>query len=160
MADSTKTVLSTGDAGFGLGAFLDAAAFNQRHLLVIAICGITFMFETMDWAMLPLVAPTISQQWGLSGSGLGVVLSAVVFGMLTGSYLFGMISDRFGRRIGLQLTILLVTAACTTCGFARNPIQLAIARFIVGIGIGGFTPVDAAMPANLSLPGSADGRLP
>src|SRR5665213_894280 len=38
-----------------LGSFLDAAAFNKRHAVVVAICGFTFMFETLDWSALPLV---------------------------------------------------------------------------------------------------------
>src|SRR5665213_1207517 len=46
-----------------LGSFLDAAAFNKRHAVVVAICGFTFMFETMDWSALPLVGAPAGRSW-------------------------------------------------------------------------------------------------
>ena len=33
------------------------------------------------------------------------------------------------------------------CALARNPPELAVLRFITGIGIGGFVPIDTAMVA-------------
>ncbi|WP_448044275.1 MFS transporter [Bradyrhizobium liaoningense] len=140
-----------------LGAYLDAQPFNRRHALIVATCGVGFMFDAMDFQIMALVAPAIAKEWNLAPGALGLVLSATVLGMLVGSYLFGIVSDRFGRRFGFMATIALVTLFSAVCAFCASPVQLAIARFFVGLGIGGFTPVDSAVISEF-LPARLRGR--
>lgn len=140
-----------------LGTYLDAQPFNRRHALVVGTCGVSFMFDAMDFQIMALVAPAIAKEWNLAPGALGFVLSATVVGMLAGSYLFGIVSDRLGRRFGFQATIALVTLFSAVCAFCENPAQLAIARFFVGLGIGGFTPVDSAVISEF-LPARLRGR--
>ena len=140
-----------------LGTFLDAQPFNRRHALVVGTCGIGFMFDSMDFQIMALVAPAIAKEWNLAPGALGAVLSATVVGMLVGSYLFGIVSDRYGRRFGFMATIALVTVFSAVCAFSENPTQLSAARFFVGLGIGGFTPVDSAVISEF-LPARLRGR--
>jgi len=140
-----------------LGAFLDAQPLNRRHAAVVGTCGAAFLFDAMDFQIMAMVAPAIAREWSLAPGALGLVLSATVAGMLVGSLAFGLISDRFGRRFGFQATILLVTLFSAVCAFCDTPTQLALARFCVGLGIGGFTPVDTAVISEF-LPARLRGR--
>jgi MFS family permease len=56
---------------------------------------------------------------------------------------WGPIGDRIGRVRALMLTILCYSLFTALCGFVTNIWQLAILRFLCGIGIGGEQPVGA-----------------
>lgn len=78
--------------------------------------------------------------------------------MLLGSYLFGIVADRIGRRVGFQVTIAIVAVFSGLCALAQDATQLAVLRFITGIGIGGFVPIDTAMISEY-MPASKRGRM-
>ncbi len=59
------------------------------------------------------------------------------------SMVWGPIGDRIGRVRALMLTILAYSLFTFLCGFATNIWQLAVLRFLCGIGIGGEQPVGA-----------------
>ena len=59
------------------------------------------------------------------------------------SMIWGPIGDRIGRVRALMLTILAYSLFTFLCGFVTNIWQLAVLRFLCGIGIGGEQPVGA-----------------
>ena len=59
------------------------------------------------------------------------------------SMVWGPIGDRIGRVRALMLTILCYSLFTFLCGFVTNIYQLAVLRFLCGIGIGGEQPVGA-----------------
>jgi MFS family permease len=59
------------------------------------------------------------------------------------SMIWGPIGDRIGRVRALMLTILCYSLFTFLCGFVTNIYQLAVLRFLCGIGIGGEQPVGA-----------------
>ncbi len=59
------------------------------------------------------------------------------------SMMWGPIGDRIGRVRALMLTILAYSLFTFLCGFVTNIWQLAVLRFLCGIGIGGEQPVGA-----------------
>lgn len=140
------------------GAYLDSLPMNRRHWMIFALCAAGFVFDALDFQIMALVAPAMAKQWNVRPTEMGYVLSATAVGMLLGSYLFGMISDRIGRRLSFQATIAIFAAFCGLSAFAQNIEQLAILRFLTGIGIGGLVPVDTAMMTEF-MPKKNRGRL-
>eukprot|EP00210_Caulerpa_lentillifera_P009022 g8611.t1 len=57
--------------------------------------------------------------------------------MAMGSFLCGSISDAFGRKVGVILCTSIIGFVGLLTAFVPNYISLLIARFVVGIGIGG-----------------------
>ncbi|MES1979795.1 MAG: MFS transporter [Pseudomonadota bacterium] len=141
-----------------LGALLDGLPLNKRHWTVFIVCAIAFMFDSLDFQVLALIAPSLAKEWGLKPQVLGYLFSATAFGMLLGTYTFGILSDRFGRRPAFQITIAIFALSSGACAFAQDPTQLAILRFLTGIGIGGFIPVDTAVMSEY-MPTKKRGRM-
>ncbi len=127
------------------GRFLDALPINRRHWMLFAVCAATFAFDALDFQIMALVAPAVAKDWSLGPRELGFVLSSTGVGMLVGAYLFGILGDKIGRRTGFQVTVSIFAAASGLCMFAGNATELAALRFVTGIGIGGFIPIDTAM---------------
>ena len=64
-----------------------------------------------------------------------------------GGLLFGFLADRVGRTRALMLSILVYSAASGACGLSETVVQLAIFRFLLGLGMGGEWTTGAALIA-------------
>lgn len=135
-----------------------AARLNRRHWLVFGVCAAGFFFDSMDLQLMSLVAPVLMREWSLGPHEIGLLTSAAMVGMLCGSLVFGVVADRIGRRPTFQLTVLMFAVATALCAAAVNPAQLVLLRFLTGIGIGGFIPVDTALLSEF-MPASWRGRM-
>ncbi|WP_414463715.1 MFS transporter [Hyphomicrobium sp. DY-1] len=131
---------------------------NRRHWTVFAVCAAAFAFDALDFQIMALVGPAITKEWSLRPQELGFILSATGVGMLIGAYLFGILGDRIGRRLGFQITIAIFALSSGLCVFVQNPAQLVALRFITGIGIGGCIPIDTAMMSEY-MPARRRGQL-
>ena len=95
-------------------------------------------------AMSDLLGTSESAQIGLYG---GVVLSIFMIGWALGGLIFGPIADRYGRAKTMAITILIYASFTGVCGIAGSWQELAVYRFLTGIGIGGEWAAGAALIA-------------
>jgi len=95
-------------------------------------------------AMSDLLGTSESSQIGLYG---GVVLSIFMIGWALGGLIFGPIADRYGRAKTMAITILIYASFTGLCGIASSWQELAVLRFLTGIGIGGEWAAGAALIA-------------
>ena len=96
-------------------------------------------------AMSDLLGTSESAQIGLYG---GVVLSIFMIGWALGGLIFGPIADRYGRAKTMAITILIYASFTGLCGIAGSWQELAVYRFLTGIGIGGEWAAGAALIAD------------
>src|SRR5204862_2483437 len=75
----------------------------------------------------------------------GVLGSLTLLASAAGGLLFGMIADRYGRRTGIVSSVLTYSLFTAGCGLARTVWQLAICRFVLGLGMGGAWTTGAAL---------------
>src|SRR5690606_19841564 len=73
-------------------------------------------------------------------SGLAFALFYAVVGVP-----LARVADRRARRTIMAASMAVWSAATALCGLAQNFVQLALARFGVGIGEGGFTPAGMSL---------------
>ena len=66
--------------------------------LVLAYARLGWFVEATEFMLITFVGPEVESKWGLS-LGQESLLTTVVFaGMLVGAYIWGLISDTYGRR--------------------------------------------------------------
>ena len=65
----------------------------------IGLCVVINMLDGFDVLVMSFAASSVSVEWGLSPSDLGILLSAGLIGMAVGSVWLGPYGDRFGRRL-------------------------------------------------------------
>ena len=105
--------------------------------VIVAICIGALALDGYDILSIAFAAPGITQEWGLSKSVLGVVLSIELAGMAGGSIFLGSFADSHGRRFTMLSGLTVVTIGMLAAGLAPNIYVLGLARFVTGIGVGG-----------------------
>ena len=69
-----------------------------------------------------------------------MLASTALAGMMFGAMLFGMLADKIGRKKVIIICVTLFSGFTFAGGFASNPTEFSILRFIAGLGIGGVLP--------------------
>jgi MFS transporter, putative metabolite:H+ symporter len=95
----------------------------------------------MELSLLAFLMPELSKQWpDQDGSFWKPMTSSVTFvGVFIGSFVWGRISDRYGRRLANLGTNLVIGIFGLLTAFAPNFAFVAISRFCAGLGMGGTT---------------------
>ncbi|MCK9799239.1 aromatic acid/H+ symport family MFS transporter [Pseudomonas sp. MAFF 302030] len=119
---------------------IDEARFNAFHWRVLFWCALIIIFDGYDLVIYGVVLPVLMQEWGLTPLQAGTLGSYALFGMMFGALFFGSLSDRIGRKKVIAVCVILFSGFTVLNGFARNPTEFGICRFIAGLGIGGVMP--------------------
>ena len=104
-----------------------------RWSLVVALGGFLFGFDT---AVISGTLGVIREEWSLSSVVLGQMVAAALYGTVIGALFGGVPADRYGRRASLIGVAVLFLISAVGSALAGDVVQLAIARFIGGLGVG------------------------
>lgn len=108
---------------------------SHKTIIFLVVCGV--LFDVFEQNAVGLVGPLLREQWGLSATDIGFLNTITFIAAATGRLLSGYCADRFGRRFMLNVNLALFTLGAIGCALAPNYTMLAVARFVVGLGLGG-----------------------
>ena len=117
----------------------------QRRTVLAA--GLGWGLDAFDVMLYSIVLATLMREFGMTKSTAGLLNSLTLVASALGSFLFGWLADRAGRRRMLSLSILTYSLFTFACGFSTNVTTLAIFRFFLGMGMGGEWNSGAALVA-------------
>lgn len=123
-----------------INAVVDKAKFTSFHFNVVAWCLLIILFDGYDLAINGVVLPLLMKDWGLTAMQAGMLASTALAGMMFGAMFFGSLADKIGRKKVIMICIVLFSGLTFAGGFASNPTEFAILRFLAGLGIGGVMP--------------------
>ncbi len=107
----------------------------QRRTLIAA--GLGWMLDAFDVMLYSIVLATMMREFGMSKATAGLLNTLTLIASALGSFGFGLLADRYGRRRMLSLSILTYSLFTFACGFSTSISMLAIFRFLLGLGMGG-----------------------
>ena len=119
---------------------IDHAKFRPFHFNVLVWCLLIILFDGYDLAINGVVLPLLMVEWGLTAMQAGMLASTALAGMMFGAMIFGSLADKIGRKKVIMICIVLFSGLTFAGGFASNPTEFAILRFLAGLGIGGVMP--------------------
>ncbi|NUC15831.1 MFS transporter [Bacillus mycoides] len=116
---------------------------SKRKLLGIA--GLGWLFDAMDVGMLSFVIVALQKDWGLSTQEMGWIGSVNSIGMAVGALLFGILSDKIGRKSVFIITLLLFSIGSGLTALTTTFAMFLVLRFLIGMGLGGELPVASTL---------------
>lgn len=137
-----------------------------KRLAVLASC-VGFLADSYDLFTIDLVVLILELHYGealISAKSKALMVSTMLFGVVAGQLLFGLLADRWGRRWTFISTAGLTVFSCLAsalCGDAAVPLplQLALCRFVLGCGVGGEYPLSATVSAEAVADGNSRGQV-
>ena len=129
---------------------IDQGPVTKLQLVVIAVCFIVTMLDGFDVLAIAFTAPSISDEWDLKATTLGIVFSAGLVGMTLGAMFIAPLTDIIGRRAMILMSLIVVSIAMAATGLVETIWQLVVARIITGLGIGSMLASLTSMVAEYS----------
>jgi MFS family permease len=123
--------------------WLRSAPLSSRRALAAASLG--WMFDGFDIMAYSLVLTAVVAEFAVSRRVGGALGSLTLAASALGGWLFGRIADRHGRRIGIVASVVTYAVFTALCGLAGAVWQLAVFRFMLGLGMGGAWTTGAAL---------------
>lgn len=128
-----------------IGRAIDKVDLNRALMFIVAVAAAGFFFDSFDIVIVAYGLPLIKQEFHLEPSQVGLIGSAALAGMGLGSWFWGWVADRWGRRVVFAATVLMFSLCTGIAGLSMSVGFLIGARFLTGLGLGGMVPIDQAL---------------
>jgi MFS transporter, SHS family, lactate transporter len=116
---------------------------NARHAVLAGFFGWTL--DAFDFFVVVFLIDTLAHQFGVSKTEIVRTLTATLAMRPVGALLFGLLADRYGRRIPLMVNVIYFSIIELLCGFSPNFTFFLVMRALFGIGMGGEWGVGASL---------------
>jgi MFS transporter, SHS family, lactate transporter len=116
---------------------------GTHHALLAGFLGWTL--DAFDFFVIVFLYDTLSHHFGVSKKAIVFTTTATLALRPVGAFIFGLLADRFGRRIPLMANVIYFSIIELLCGFAPNYTVFLILRALFGIGMGGEWGVGASL---------------
>jgi SHS family lactate transporter-like MFS transporter len=121
----------------------------QRHTFVACFLG--WSLDALDFFLLAFVLIPVARDFGRSISQVAFAITLTLMMRPVGAFIFGLLGDKFGRRIPLMADIIFYSVVELLTAFAPNFTIFLLLRALFGIGMGGEWGLGASL-AMESLP--------
>ena len=133
-----------------IATLIDSSRLGLFQWSTFILCGLCLIMDGFDVQAMGYVAPAVIKEFKIPGPQMGVVFSAALLGVLLGSFLFSMLSDKIGRRPVLIAAVLYFAVFTLWTARASSARELLMIRFIAGFGLGGIMPNAMALAGEYS----------
>ena len=129
---------------------------TRYQWLVLLIASLGWVFDVFEGQIfvasmkeaMPSLVPAETEPGAIALYN-NIALGAFLLGGALGGIVFGMLSDRIGRKKTMSLTILMYSLFTCVSAFSQEWWHLAGLRFLVALGVGGEWAVASAMVAEV-----------
>jgi MFS transporter, putative metabolite:H+ symporter len=132
---------------------MDDAPIKKAHVALLVVMAAAVTIDVMKPTTLAFVLPGMTMEYGLrsplnpSGSIPAAVFPfCALIGMVTGSFVWGVLGDRIGRRASILLAGVLFIAT-SICGSMPSFYLNLFMCFLMGVAVGGMLPIAFALLA-------------
>ncbi len=128
-----------------------SGTYNRRLVFWSACLGM--LIFGIGFITLGAILPDLRLRHSLSAVEAGTLFSVLPIGTIAGSLLFGPVCDRYGYRVLLSTSALLMFAGFEGLALTHTGWILIVAVFLIGIGGGAINGATNAVVADISITG-------
>ena len=121
----------------------EIAPQDRNRAVIAGFLGWTL--DAFDFALVPIASTAIARDFNVANKIVIGSIMATLAARPLGAFVFGLIADRYGRRVPLMLNLIFYSVIEVLTGFAPNITSFLVLRFLFGIGMGGEWGVGASL---------------
>lgn len=152
-ADKSKTSIAQGsmDLDPRIQQLQHTDKISPKHLKHVLITGAGFFADSYDLFVINLVLVLMKDVYGQTAGEKSMVSCTAIWGAVVGQFGFGLLADIIGRKMIFMTTTACMIIGCigSACCFQNDTFsiyqQMAVWRFILGVGCGGEYPLAASI---------------
>lgn len=120
-------------------ARLDRLPWSRFHWLVVWALGITWILDGLEVTLVGAVSGVLQEPevMNFTPAVIGFIASMYLAGAVSGSLIFGYLTDRWGRKRLFFITLAVYLAGVLLTALSWDLWSFALFRFMTGAGIGG-----------------------
>src|SRR5437870_4637856 len=118
-------------------------ASDQRATVVAGFLGWTL--DAFDFFVVVMTLTAIAREFHRSDAEIALSLTLTLAFRPVGAFIFGLLADRYGRRLPLMLDLVFYSMVEVASGLAPNYAVFLVLRALFGIGMGGEWGVGASL---------------
>jgi SHS family lactate transporter-like MFS transporter len=115
----------------------DSQAASVSHPPAIVAGFSSWLMDALDFFLVTFTLTAMAREFGKTDAQMSLVITMTMLCRPIGGFLFGLLADRYGRKIPLMINMSAYAAAGIMTGFAPNYTSLLIIRAAFGIVMGG-----------------------
>ncbi len=116
---------------------------GAHHAVLAGFLGWTL--DAFDFFIVVFLFDTLARQFGVTKKEIVLTTTATLAMRPVGALVFGLLADRYGRRIPLMANVIYFSIIEVLCGFSPNFTVFIFLRALFGIGMGGEWGVGASL---------------
>lgn len=116
---------------------------SHRPAVIAGFLGWTL--DAFDFFLVVMTLTAIAKEFGKTDAEIAFSITLTLAFRPVGAFIFGLLADRYGRRLPLMIDLVFYSVAEVLTGFAGNYTTFLVLRAIFGIGMGGEWGVGASL---------------
>ncbi|NIF81132.1 MFS transporter [Paraburkholderia sp. Cy-641] len=130
--------------GAEISARMDRLPVTRHLWMLVLLISLGGFFEIYDLIFIGYIAPGMAKSGVLATTthtlfgwnGIAGFIAATFSGLFVGTFCFGWLPDRFGRRSVFTVSLLWYSIGSAIMAFQTSPEAMLFWRFVTGIGVG------------------------
>ena len=118
---------------------------SREHIHAVTASFLGWTLDAFDFFVVVFLVGTLATHFNVSKAAIITTLSLTLVTRPIGALLFGVLADRYGRRIPLMANVIYFSVIEVLCGFSPNFTFFVVMRTLFGIGMGGEWGIGASL---------------
>lgn len=123
----------------------DEAGARRAQWYAVSASFLGWTFDAFDFFVLTFLLSDVAKAFGMSRPAVAFTLTLTLAMRPIGALIFGIMADRFGRRVPMTINIIFYAVASALSGLAPSYTWFLVLRGLFGIGMGGQWGIGASL---------------
>jgi SHS family lactate transporter-like MFS transporter len=118
---------------------------GTNHWSALTASFLGWTLDAFDFFLVSFCLTAIAREFHKPDTAIALSITLTLAFRPVGAFLFGLLADRYGRRLPLMLDLIFYSVVEVATGFAKNYTTFLVLRALFGIGMGGEWGVGASL---------------